>query len=609
MIALASIAALAASIPCAAAQHEHAVTSAEITARPDGLAPQTRTVSLPFRWDHEYPGHGGSVSLRMSLPPQPTDEVEALLISGLGNQATVIFNGVPLARLGAPRDPHYDAAKAGHLLVLPPALSRPGRAQELTVLVTAQRQRGGGLASVQFGRESALARVQQAQQRWRHTSALVYAVSLLLMGGLAAGLWLRQRDTLYGCFSLAALTGVTRNLDRAMVEVPLPWPWWGAIVAVCYACHIALIARFVLLVLDRSPPWFVKGLYGVLGAAVVMACTSFLWSHPMLWTAGLALLQLTAMACWPIVLRQAFIARQPIAWVLLTAGTLAIIAGAHDLILVRMGLLGGASFTLTPHAMFFFVVILAGLVVERYSRAVADYRALNANLANVVAEREAQLRGAFEELRIKQEEQAVLLERQRIMREIHDGVGSQLVGLLNVVAHPSPDREVVQQHVNQALDEMRMAVDSLQPTQDDLTTVLATLRYRVQPRLDAAGIELVWDVALMPSIAMLNAQAALQLQRILLEAFTNVLKHAGATRITMHAQWRDESDPPHVLITLTDNGRGMREDAPLSGGGHGLANMRARAQTIGASLAIRPHMGGTRVMLEWPEPMAEGPPG
>ncbi|NKF15239.1 hypothetical protein, partial [Rhizobium phaseoli] len=91
-------------------------------------------------------------------------------------------------------------------------------------------------------------------------------------------------------------------------------------------------------------------------------------------------------------------------------------------------LFGGAYYTLTPHAMFFFVMILAGLVVERYSRTVADYGALNANLATRVAEREEQLRGAFETMRQQQQEQAVLLERQRIMREIHDGVGSQLVG-------------------------------------------------------------------------------------------------------------------------------------------------------------------------------------
>jgi signal transduction histidine kinase len=384
----------------------------------------------------------------------------------------------------------------------------------------------------------------------------------------------------------------------------VPWPLWGAVVAVCYAVHIGLIARFVLLVLDRNPPWLVRSIYVALGLSVTLACASFALALPKLWTAGLVVLQAISIVCLPYVVHGALVARRRIAGVLMAAGTLAILAGAHDLLLVRMGLFGGAYYTLTPHAMFFFVMILAGLVVERYSRTVADYSALNANLAARVAEREEQLRGAFETVRQQREQQAVLLERQRIMREIHDGVGSQLVGLLNVVTQATPDRSVVEEHVKLALDEMRMAVDSLQPTQDDLSTVLATLRYRLQPRLDAARIELVWDVDVIPPVAPFAAQAALQLQRILLEAFTNVLKHAAATRIVMQVSWHGEQTPPLVRIVLTDNGRGLPA-APVADrpAGHGIANMRSRALAIGARLHIETAdapAGGTRVLLDWP---------
>jgi signal transduction histidine kinase len=173
-----------------------------------------------------------------------------------------------------------------------------------------------------------------------------------------------------------------------------------------------------------------------------------------------------------------------------------------------------------------------------------------------------------------------------------------------VVTQATPDRSVVEEHVKLALDEMRMAVDSLQPTQDDLSTVLATLRYRLQPRLDAAGIELVWDVDVIPPVAPFAAQAALQLQRILLEAFTNVLKHAAATRIVMQVSWHGEQTPPLVRIVLTDNGRGLPA-APVADrpAGHGIANMRSRALAIGARLHIETAdapAGGTRVLLDWP---------
>ncbi|CAN7588887.1 MULTISPECIES: ATP-binding protein [unclassified Variovorax] len=598
-----AIAALTAVAAGPAAAEIHSVSAATATLRPEGLPSASREVELPFRWDREYPGRGGTVSYRITLPPGATLDGGplALLLSGVGNQAAISLNGTVVARLGILGERGYDASKASHLIRIPAALLHAGQPDELLIEATVQRQRGAGLSAVRYGSEAAIEPLEAAQRRWRHTSSIGYAVSLLLMGGLAAGLWWRQRDALYGCFSLAAFSGVIRNLDRAWLDVPVPWPLWGAMVAVGYACHIGFIARFVLLVLDRNPPWLVRTIHTVLGTAVVLACASFGLARPALWTASLILLQLTSMACLPLVLREAFVARRRIAWVLVAAGTLAVTAGAHDLLAVRIGLFGGAEFTLTSHAMFFFVLILGGVVIERYSRSVTDYRALNANLAERVAEREQQLRGAFEELRAQQQEQAVLIERQRIMREIHDGVGSQLVGLLNMVTQRGSSTAVLEEHVKLALDEMRMAVDSLQPTHDDLATMLATLRYRLQPRLDAAGIALDWDVAAIPPVASFTAQVALQFQRILLEAFTNVLKHARASRIFMHASWRDGA-PPRVRIVLTDNGVGI-QDAPamLGATGHGTANMRARAMAIGATLRIEAGAdGGTSVVLDWP---------
>ena len=186
------------------------------------------------------------------------------------------------------------------------------------------------------------------------------------------------------------------------------------------------------------------------------------------------------------------------------------------------------------------------------------------------------------------------------MREIHDGIGAQLVGLLNMVPDERNDRAALQEQVRLALDEMRLAVDSLQPAFGELTAVLATLRYRLQPRLAAAGIELVWDMAALPVTALPSPQAALHLQRILLEAFTNVLKHARATRVAMQVRWRGEPDRA-VVIHMADNGSGGR--ATRRRPGHGLQNMRSRARghrcgAAGAARCGRRHRGPH----QWPLP-------
>lgn len=582
----------------ALAQDVITLDRAQASLRPEGLPPRVGEVDLSRRWDIDFPGRNGSATYRIALPPSTTSEPMALLFSRVGNQVLVQVNGATVQRLGTLGEPRFNAAKTAYMVTVPAALLHSDRSNELTIEVTIQRQRWGGLSLIRYGPQVAVEPLYAEHRRWRHFSAIIFAVSLTVMGGLAAGLWWRQRDELYGCFSVAAFLGVVRNLDQVWPDLPVPWPLWGAIAAVCYACHLALICRFALLALGAAPAWVGRAIYAAMGVSSLLAVASFAFAVPLFWTLGLAVLVPVGLGALAIIVRAALRGRGRFGWVLVVAASIAVGAGIYDLGFIRASHSTGLRFSVTPHAIFVFVLIMAGLVAERYSRSVADYRALNANLSQRVAEREQQLHQAFGALQAQQQEQAVLTERQRIMREIHDGVGSQLVGLLSMVSQRGTDPAVLEEHVKQALDEMRMAVDSLQPVHGDLIAVLATLRYRLQPRLQAAGVQVRWDVSQLPPLPQLSPQSVLQVQRILLEAFTNVLKHARASEVAVQARWEDD-DTPAVVLSLTDNGVGLPE-APAVGG-HGVANMQSRAVAIGAVLRVEAAGGGgTRVVLHWP---------
>jgi signal transduction histidine kinase len=582
----------------AQAQEVITLDRAQASLRPEGLPPQVGEVDLSRRWDIDFPGRDGSATYRLTLPPSTSPEPMALLFSRVGNQVLVQVNGATVQRLGTLGEPRFNAAKTAYMVTVPAALLHADRPNELTVEVTIQRQRWGGLSLIRYGPQAAVEPMYAEHRRWRHFSSIVFAVSLTVMGGLVGGLWWRQRDPLYGCFSIAAFLGVVRNLDQVWPDVPVPWPLWGAIAAVCYAAHLALICRFALLALGAAPAWAGRAIYAAMGVSSLLAVLSFALAQPVLWTAGLAVLVPVGLGSLAIIARATLRGRGRFGWVLVAAAGIAVGAGIYDLGFIRASHSTGLRFSFTPVAIFVFVLIMAGLVAERYSRSVADYRALNANLAQRVAEREQQLHQAFGALQTQQQEQAVLTERQRIMREIHDGVGSQLVGLLSMVSQRGTDPAVLEEHVKQALDEMRMAVDSLQPVHGDLIAVLATLRYRLQPRLQAAGVQVLWDVSQLPPLPQLSPQSVLQVQRILLEAFTNVLKHARATEVAVQARW-EAGDSPAVVLSLTDNGVGL--PAEPAAGGHGVANMQSRAAAIGAELRVEAaESGGTRVVLHWP---------
>lgn len=578
-------------LPAAAALR---IDAAEATLRPDGQAEQTATVRLRHRWDNAFPGLSGSASYRLQLPALPDDGPQALLLERAGNQLRIGIDGQPVAVFGAPGATGVDAGKRAHLVPL------PAGARELRIDATMQPLRGGGLSPVHVGPRAELEARLARHTLLGSTLPAMYAAGLVLMGGLALGLWWRQRDRLYGCFGLAALCGSLRHVDRIWYDVPVPWMLWGGLLAVAYGCHLALIARFVVLVAGPEPAWLRRPLDLVTAATAALAMLSFGLAQPWLWTAALGLLEALGIVCFGIVLRAALSGRHPTVWWVLGAGTLLLAAGLHDILAVRVGTFGWDREPLSTHALFFFVLLLAGIVVARYSASVAEAATLNRELSHRVAEREAQLHEAFEALRSQREKQAAAQERQRIMRDIHDGVGSHLVGLLSLVRHREPDLPQLEQHVAAALDELRMAVDALQPVHGDLATVLATLRYRLQPRLQAAGLQILWDVEALPPRTDLSPQAVLQVQRILLEAFTNVIRHAGARSVTVRA--RCEPAPGGALqlvLSLRDDGVGLGDAAAARG--QGLASMRARAAAIGAEVEIAPAPGGgTCVSLRWP---------
>lgn len=579
----------------------HTFTQADALFQAEGLSPQRAQVSLRHRWDSAFPGRSGQARYTLTLPPALLAHEPALglYLERVGNQAQVTLNGVLLQQWGEPRSTVYDASKFSRVLALPTALLQGAGPHVLIIEVHAQALRGGGLSPVVVGPLAAVSALQERQQFWSQGPAAAYAACLLLMGGLAAGLWWHQREPLFGCFSLAALCGAVRPLDQWLQHTPLPWPWWGAVLALAYGLQLGLMARFVLLALERNIPWLVRSIHLVIASMVVLVLLSFSMGLPQLWTLALVLLEAIGLACFGVVLQEALQRQRRAAWWLVAAGGVTLLAGTHDLLRVRMGLWGGSTFAFTPHAMFVFVLFLAALVVSRFSRTTEAYRALNDQLTERVADKEQQLRAAFDALRQEQQERAVLGERQRIMREIHDGIGSQLVGLLSLVRQEPVQPVVLEEQVRQALDEMRMAVDSLQPMQSDLTAVLATLRYRLQPRLKAAGIEVQWDVDTLPPIPGLEPPQILQVQRILLEGFTNVIKHAKASRVVVQARWQ-AAPQPTVWLRLIDNGVGLN-NAAVSHPGLGLPSMQARAQALGATLTLGPgDEGGATLSMRWP---------
>jgi len=199
-------------------------------------------------------------------------------------------------------------------------------------------------------------------------------------------------------------------------------------------------------------------------------------------------------------------------------------------------------------------------------------------------------------------------ERQRIARDLHDGLGFQLVTALSLARDATEMAADVRLALELAVVELHSVVYSAQSNNVPIVEAMANLRYRLQPILDRQGLQLIWQVDEDIPEDVLVGPAARDFIRLLQEALSNVLQHAHATRLAVKL-----SCPPPgsvLLLEVIDNGRGLASPQGKSEPtymGRGLASMKHRAEHIGAALKlIEQQEGGTRVSLAVPLPCASG---
>ncbi len=201
-----------------------------------------------------------------------------------------------------------------------------------------------------------------------------------------------------------------------------------------------------------------------------------------------------------------------------------------------------------------------------------------------------------EKLRAIEYKKTLQQERLRLMQDMHDGLGSSLISALRVVEHKKLDSDELAEVLKGCIDDLKLAIDSLEPVDDSLLLLLATLRFRLASRLENSGIKIIWKVEEIPALPWLDSKSALHILRILQESFSNIIKHACATEVWVATI----SEGNAVVVTISDNGIGFDLEHALKSGGMGLLGQRRRAAALGGEVSWFSGSNGTCLTLRLP---------
>lgn len=222
-----------------------------------------------------------------------------------------------------------------------------------------------------------------------------------------------------------------------------------------------------------------------------------------------------------------------------------------------------------------------------------------AGVAVAAAQASAELRLAREQAVAARDE-----ERRRLHRDLHDGLGPTLASIYQridlagelVGSDPSTSSRLLADtgvQIRDTIGEVRRLVYGLRPPRLDDLGLVEAVRTACDELSD--GVRPVIAVRATGSPTELPAVVEVTAYRITLEAVTNAVRHADATRCLVEI---DVVPGPTLCVTVTDDGTGTAADAPP---GAGTRSMRERAAEVGGLLEITPaRPSGTRVRAELP---------
>lgn len=471
-----------------------------------------------------------------------------------------------------------------YAVLMPEALLHEG-VNEIIVQASSQKGFNLGIGTIEVGNFAVLSSYAQSQYLWRIAGPVAANVAMLVLAIAALMMWFaRREEEAILWLVLTAVFWFVRNYHFFALEVPFDLALFRDIsyYSVYFAISASLSFCVVFLNLPRAR-WIIIGMFAAgIGLSLGRAVAIQIFKND-----GLVSVVALGIVVLVLALMIQDARKRPTLDHISLISVVCLIIGLslHDIGRIsNLHWWDGLGFHAQPYLGFFLFLVFSVSVGRRFVGALTLVEGLNSNLEVRVEEVRADLARSEAARRELEVLSAVDSERERLMREMHDGIGSNLITALAIAQNQGESPNTIAT-LKRAISDLKITVDSLAPVEGDLVALLANFRHRIEPDLRLAGIKCEWRVEECPPLPWLDAVNALQMLRIIQEAIGNVLTHAKAGVLEIQCYPMAYLGVDGVATAIKDDGAGFDVHTATQLG-RGLSNIAARAQTLGGNSVI-----------------------
>lgn len=527
--------------------------------------------------------------IHFQLDSPADDNLRSLYFYRYNQSIDVFFNGTRIG--GDNRRPGWHTVAWNHpnLIDIQAANWRRG-VNEVHVRFEASYY-GGTFSEVLFAeRDELLPLYEQAVFRQLSLNEWLQTTGVIVTA-LGLALWLsRRNDPIYLLFAGMALCWTVLTTHMVLYYSLVDYRYWLPLVHFAADCFAALLF-FLLAQLTNLP---VKK-----SGPLVVACLplSVLWNSlgPYeIWWIGAYLVHsvfnLFTFYLLTRIVHKAYRQRTELETAVSVTLLFQLALFSHDLSLTLFadGDDWENAIYLAQFAFPVLLVVFSALLLQRFVGALKEAEQLNRNLEAKVESSRKIIEQSYADRRGLELQQAAAKERALIYRDLHDDVGSKLLS----IAHAGRDNRLGDL-ARSALQSLRDAVSRANSPAQPLGTFIKELKEEATLRLEGSGHRVSWRESGLLSDAIINAETVFNINQIVRELVSNIIRHARASEVSICLDIQDDT----LSIAVSDNGIGLNG----RNGGNGIANINQRASELGASVDwLSPTSGGLTVKLTKP---------